>query len=244
MAAVPNGPSYGVDFWGEGYFGIDPEGFVVVNGPDGVGVRLDSVLVQAKTHGLSTPILFRFSSILKDRVTKLCGAFQEVFESHAYQGDFASVYPIKVNQQRHVVEALFSASSENATVGLEAGSKPELMAVLALSEANSIIVCNGYKDREYIRLALIGERMGRQVFIVVEKLSELSLILEEAEALGVEPRIGVRARLSSIGKGNWQNTGGEKSKFGLSAIQILDVVNRLKTEGKLSTLQMLHFQRR
>ena len=232
---------YCIDLWGEGYFDVDPEGFVIVNGAGGKGVRLEDVVAQARSIGLKTPILFRFSSILVDRVQKLTSAFHAAFEEVDYQGDFVSVYPIKVNQQRHVVESLYGASTDLMPVGLEAGSKPELIVVLALSKPNSTIVCNGYKDREYIRLALIGERMGRRVFIVVEKQSELNVILEEAASLGVIPRIGLRARLSSIGAGNWQNTGGEKSKFGLSASQMVDAIDRMKQANILSSLQMLHF---
>ncbi len=232
---------YCIDLWGEGYFDVDPEGFVIVNGGGCKGVRLEDIVAQARKIGLKTPILFRFSSILVDRVRKLSSAFHAAFEEENYQGNFVSVYPIKVNQQRHVVESLYGASTELMPVGLEAGSKPELIVVLALSKPNSTIVCNGYKDREYIRLALIGERMGRRVFIVVEKQSELNVILEEAASLGVTPRIGLRARLSSIGAGNWQNTGGEKSKFGLSASQMVDAIDRMKQANMLSSLQMLHF---
>ena len=232
---------YRIDLWGEGYFDIDADGFVSVNGADNSCVRLHDVLAEARNQGLQTPLLLRFSRILVDRVEKLASAFKMAAVDVGYKGGFTSVYPIKVNQQRHVVETLYGASTEDAPVGLEAGSKPELLAVLAISDVNTTIVCNGYKDQEYIRLALMGERMGRKVFIVVEKSSELTVILDEAKLLGVVPRIGVRARLSSISKGNWQNTGGEKSKFGLSAIQILDAVTLLKTEGMLSSLQMLHF---
>ena len=232
---------YRIDLWGEGYFDIDADGYASVNGADDSSVRLHDVLAEARNQGLQTPLLLRFSRILVDRVEKLAAAFKKASNAVGYKGGFTSVYPIKVNQQRHVVETLYGASTKDAPVGLEAGSKAELLAVLAVSHVNATIVCNGYKDREYIRLALMGERMGRKVFIVVEKFSELTVILEEAASLDVTPRIGVRARLSSIGKGNWQNTGGEKSKFGLSAIQILDVVTLLKAEGMLSSLQMLHF---
>ncbi|OZB18033.1 MAG: arginine decarboxylase, partial [Marinobacter sp. 34-60-7] len=159
-------------------------------------------------------------------------------------GQYTAVYPIKVNQQRRVVEELLAAepAASAGQIGLEAGSKPELMAVLALApRQGSVIICNGYKDREYIRLALIGQALGHRVFIVVEKQSELPLILAEAKQLKVSPLIGVRARLATIGKGNWQNTGGEKSKFGLSASQVLDVVETLRQADALDTLQLLHF---
>ncbi|MGO2503551.1 MAG: biosynthetic arginine decarboxylase, partial [Cobetia marina] len=151
--------------------------------------------------------------------------------------------PIKVNQQRRVVEELLATSERSrGRVGLEAGSKPELLAVLALSDNGpSVIVCNGYKDREYVRLALMGEKLGHRVHLVVEKASELELVLEEAERLGVRPRIGLRARLATIGKGNWQNTGGEKSKFGLTASQIVALVERLRDVDALDCLKLVHF---
>jgi arginine decarboxylase len=154
------------------------------------------------------------------------------------------VYPIKVNQQREVVDEILASQAqlENKQLGLEAGSKPELLAVLALAQqGSSVIVCNGYKDREYVRLALIGEKLGHKVFIVLEKLSELDLVLEEAKSLGVTPRLGLRIRLASQGAGKWQASGGEKSKFGLSASQVLSVIKRLKREDKLDTMQLVHF---
>src|SRR5690606_17438845 len=195
-------------------------------------------------EGLSLPVLVRFSDILHDRVNRLCDAFNQAARQQDYQGRYTVVYPIKVNQQRRVVEEIIKASPamEHGQVGLEAGSKPELMAVLALSERpGSTIVCNGYKDREYIRLALIGQKLGHNVYIVIEKLTELNLILEEAQRLDVRPLVGVRARLASIGKGNWQNTGGEKSKFGLSSTQVLAVVQRLRDANALDCLRLLHF---
>ncbi|HBS13670.1 MAG TPA: biosynthetic arginine decarboxylase, partial [Alcanivorax sp.] len=149
--------------------------------------------------------------------------------------------PIKVNQQRRVVHEILRAREEGEPVGLEAGSKPELLAVLALSNPGDVVVCNGYKDREYLRLALMGEKLGFQVQIVVEKLSELPMLLEEARALEVSPRIGLRVRLMSIGKGNWQNTGGEKSKFGLSAPQLIEAVEHCRRAGRLDCVRMLHF---
>jgi arginine decarboxylase len=160
-------------------------------------------------------------------------------ETEGYQGRYTAVYPIKVNQQRSVVEALLAHGGER--VGLEAGSKPELLAVLARSRPGGIVVCNGYKDREYIRLALIGTSLGHRVHIVVEKLSELELVIQEARTLNVAPLLGVRVRLSSLGAGKWQNTGGEKSKFGLQAAEVLRVVARLREVGMVEALQMMHF---
>lgn len=236
--------TFSVDHWSAGYFDISPQGYLDVGyGRMTSRTPIARVVEQARADGLRLPLLIRFAGILSDRVRRLCTAFAGAMEELNYTGRYTSVYPIKVNQQRQVVEEIVNTEIDlpHCDVGLEAGSKPELMAVLAMARAGSVIVCNGYKDREYIRLALIGEKTGRKVYIVVEKLSELELILEESANLGVSPRIGLRARLSSIGKGNWQNTGGEKSKFGLAASQIIDVLAVLRAANKLSCLQLLHF---
>ena len=239
-----NRSTYSVDYWSAGYFDINAAGETILRVPGtGSTIPLTAVVAAAREQGLTLPLLVRFGCILQDRVKSLCQAFHDAMHHYDYEGHYTSVYPIKVNQQRRVVEEIISTSVSlpRCGVGLEAGSKPELMAVLALSSEGSVVVCNGYKDREYIRLALIGEKTGRKVFIVVEKLSELEMILEEAENLRVSPRIGLRVRLSSIGKGNWQNTGGEKSKFGLSAGQVLQVAERLRSCDQLASLQLLHF---
>jgi len=236
---------YNVDRWGEGYFGVDADGFVTVKPcgrSDGPAARLEAVLAACRAAGLRSPVLVRFSGILRDRVKVLAGAFRHAIAEQQYTAQYTPVYPIKVNQQRRVVTEILRAADEGETVGLEAGSKPELLAVLALSRgAGSTIVCNGYKDREYVRLALMGERLGFKVHIVVEKLSELALILREAEALKVAPRIGLRIRLMSISKGNWQNSGGEKAKFGLSASQLIEAVEICREAGRLDCIRMLHF---
>ncbi|WP_434986874.1 biosynthetic arginine decarboxylase [Vreelandella zhaodongensis] len=239
--------TWNIDQWGSGYFDVDDHGQALVRplGSDAQGpaLPLSGLVRQLQTAGLRLPVLVRFSDILHDRVEQLCGAFDVAMQDIGYQGGYTAVYPIKVNQQRRVVEEILATSERgNGRVGLEAGSKPELLAVLALSDSgSSLIVCNGYKDREYVRLALLGEKLGHRVYLVVEKLSELSLILEEALTLDVTPRIGLRARLASVGKGKWQNTGGEKSKFGLTASQILEVVDTLRTQDALESLQLVHF---
>ncbi|HEY5683501.1 MAG TPA: biosynthetic arginine decarboxylase, partial [Sulfuricaulis sp.] len=190
--------------------------------------------------GLALPVLVRFSDILRHRVETLCGAFDHAMQTDGYRGRYTAVYPIKVNQQKSVVEKILARN--DGRVGLEAGSKPELLAVLAQSRQDGgVVVCNGYKDREYIRLALIGKELGHRVFIVVEKPSELELVIQESNNLGVTPLIGLRMRLASIGAGKWQNTGGEKSKFGLSAAQVQECVARLRAADLLPSLQMLHF---
>lgn len=240
---------YNIAQWSDGYIDVNEQGEVLIrpergHGSDSGTINLPELTRSLTSRGIQLPVLIRFTDILHDRVNKLCGAFNRVADEHGYQGRYTAVYPIKVNQQRRVVEELLRAepAASNHQIGLEAGSKPELMAVLAMSrQPGSVIVCNGYKDREYIRLALIGQKLGHRVFIVVEKQSELPLILDEARNLGISPLIGVRARLATIGKGNWQNTGGEKSKFGLSASQVLDVVSTLREANALDALQLLHF---
>lgn len=238
---------YNIDQWGSGYFDVDDDGHTVVrprgSEAPGPALPLNALVEQLREAGLRLPVLVRFTDILHDRVEHLCAAFDAAIAEERYTGGYTSVYPIKVNQQRRVVEEILATQERGrGRVGLEAGSKPELLAVLALSgDGSSLIVCNGYKDREYIRLALMGEKLGHRVYLVVEKYSELDIILEEAERLSVTPRIGLRARLASVGKGKWQDTGGEKSKFGLTATQILGVVERLREAGALSSLQLVHF---
>ena len=233
---------YNIAHWGGGYFDINEQGHLVAH-PDRQtgqsGIDLHKLSTQIKALGLSLPVLVRFSDILHQRGDTLCTAFAQAKVDDAYQGHFTAVYPIKVNQQRRVVEEILKHGE--GRVGLEAGSKPELIAVLALSHAQGIIICNGYKDREYVRLALIGKQLGHRVYIVVERFCELELIIEEARKLDIAPLIGVRVRLASIGAGKWQNTGGEKSKFGLSATQVLRVIAHLRDADMLDALQLIHF---
>ena len=234
---------YNLAHWGGGYFDIADNGHLhAFPARDGHGIDLHALGDEIRDAGLALPVLVRFGGILRDRVARLCGAFAEAMRAHDYGGGYTAVYPIKVNQQRSVVEELLGAADgARIRVGLEAGSKPELMAVLALADRQrGRIVCNGYKDREYIRLALIGQLLGHHVTLVLEQPSELALILDEARALGVTPRLGVRVRLASIGRGNWQNTGGEKAKFGLSARQVLAAVEQLRKAGMLDALELLH----
>ncbi|PID42503.1 MAG: arginine decarboxylase [Proteobacteria bacterium] len=238
---------YNIPYWSDDYVDIDPDGDVIIRPhrkQDHISINLPSLVKALKNEALGLPVLVRFSEILHDRVNTLCNAFNQAAREQSYQGNYSVVYPIKVNQQRRVVEEIISTqpAADRGQIGLEAGSKPELLAVLALTEKpGSVIVCNGYKDREYIRLALLGIKMGFRVFIVIEKSNELPLILEESTALAVTPKLGVRVRLSSIGKGNWQNTGGEKSKFGLSPGQLLKTIETLKKAGAENTLELLHF---
>ncbi|TQV73199.1 biosynthetic arginine decarboxylase [Aliikangiella marina] len=238
---------YNLPQWSEGYFGLDESGHLTVNPRKTqlqTNFKLSEICAQLKQRGMQMPILLRFVDILQDRVKSLCEAFNQAIKDLNYQGQYTVCYPIKVNQQKRVVEGIVDSNqnSERSQVGLEAGSKPELMAVLAMSEkTNSVIVCNGYKDREYVRAALIATQLGHTVFLVVEKLSELNLILQESDSMGVEPKIGVRARLASKGESKWQDSGGDHSKFGLSASQIIRVVETLQASNRLSTFQLLHF---
>lgn len=236
---------YNLPYWGGGFFHLDEQGQVVVapdkSRPD-CRIVLKDVIEQLRSQGYAAPVLLRFPDIIKSRVDALFGAFQQAIEGYGYEGQYQCVYPIKVNQQNQVLESITRAYQDKPRLGLEAGSKPELLAVLSHRHARgSVIVCNGYKDREYVRHALLGNMMGHKVYIVVEKTSELELVLSEAALLGVEPCIGVRARLASQGSGKWQASGGEKSKFGLSAAQILRMVERLHQEDKLGCLQLVHF---
>ncbi|HEY5790843.1 MAG TPA: biosynthetic arginine decarboxylase [Gammaproteobacteria bacterium] len=231
--------AYSIAHWGDGYFDVGPEGHVQViprPGRDATRIDLHRVTERVIADGLPLPVLVRFTDILQDRVHQLRGAFERAMATAEFDGGYTPAYPIKVNQQRRVVEAILSAGQ----VGLEAGSKPELMAVLGLVDPSSVVICNGYKDREYVRLALIGEQLGPRVFIVLEKLGELELVIDEARRLGVTPRLGVRVQLASIGRGKWENSGGEKSKFGLNASGVLQVLDRLRQEGMGDSLQLLH----
>jgi arginine decarboxylase len=233
--------TYSIPHWAEGYFDVDSAGRMVVSpqGAQGPLIPLPDVVDAARANGAQLPLLVRFPDILGDRLGKLQAAFAQAQSEWEYTGGYTAVYPIKVNQHRGVAGTLASHSGEG--FGLEAGSKPELMAVLALSRPGGLIVCNGYKDREYIRLALIGRKLGLQTFIVVEKPSELPLVMEEARALGVRPGLGVRMRLASLGAGKWQNSGGDKAKFGLSPRQVLDLWKYLRDSGMEDTLGLLHF---
>jgi arginine decarboxylase len=230
---------YGISRWSDGYFDIGKRGRLVVRPfRNGAEIDLVDLVRRARLAGLAPPILFRFTDILRDRLDRLHNAFRNAMADRGYESRYRVVYPIKVNQQRSVVDTLVNHGG--ARVGLEAGSKSELMAVLGVSPPGGLIVCNGYKDHEYLELALIAQRLGHEVYIVVEKLSELDRIIQLAREFELEPRLGVRLRLSSIGAGNWQDTGGEKSKFGLTAGQLLEAAERARQAGMGHCVRMLH----
>lgn len=231
---------YHIKHWGDGYFAMNEQGEIIVRKyPDDTSVTLLAIVQEAELSGLSLPLLIRFNDILHDRVTKIYSAFDQARQTLAYRGQYQLVYPIKVNQEWAVVKELLN--SQTHTLGLEAGSKPELLAVIGmLSQKKSVIICNGYKDSTYIRAALIAQKMGHTVFIVIEKIAEWDIIEQESNRLGIRPQIGVRIRLVSKGAGLWEDTGGEKSKFGLSAAQVLLLVSRMTHSGMLDCLQMMH----
>ncbi|WP_262407782.1 biosynthetic arginine decarboxylase [Psittacicella hinzii] len=232
-----------IQYWGMNYYNVDENGDIYVcPNPDKPKNRISlKKLAQRmeESYGARLPALFCFPQIIKHRLRSINKAFSDVIKDYDYKGEYTLVYPIKVNQHRRVVEALKHSEQK---YGLEAGSKAELMAVIAQAGLKKhTIVCNGYKDLEYVRYALMAEKLGHKVYLVIEKLSEIYLVLEESERLGVHPRLGVRARLASQGAGKWQSSGGEKSKFGLSSTQVLRLVEILREENKLDCLQLLHF---
>ncbi|ADV26011.1 arginine decarboxylase [Pseudoxanthomonas suwonensis 11-1] len=232
--------TWSIPHWSGGYFDVaDGAMQVLPRGAGGPALPLPGLVEAARAQGMQLPLLLRFPDILGDRLAQLQSAFALAMDDVGYAGGYTAVYPIKVNQHRGVAGTLAGHHGEG--FGLEAGSKPELMAVLALSRPGGLVVCNGYKDREYIRLALIGRKLGLETFIVIEKPSELRLVMEEARALGVQPGLGVRMRLASLGAGKWQNSGGDKAKFGLSPRQLLDLWKNLRDSGMTDCLQLLHF---
>ena len=239
--------TYSIPHWSDGYFDVDAAGRMAAlpHGANGPSIALPDVIDAARARGAKLPMLLRFPDILGDRLGALQSAFAQAMDDCEYAGGYTAVYPIKVNQHRGVAGTLAEVGGAGGTTrcgfGLEAGSKPELMAVLALSKPGALIVCNGYKDREYIRLALIGRKLGLETYIVIEKPSELALVMEEATALGVKPGLGVRMRLASLGAGKWQNSGGDKAKFGLSPRQVLDLWKTLRDAGMGDCLELLHF---
>ena len=237
---------YNVPNWGRGYFRINSEGNVEATpeGPDrpnSPAIDIYQLLGQILRRGIQTPLLLRFDGILRARVRELNQAFNAARAEFDYKGAYRGVYPIKVNQQRHVVEALLEEGRKHGT-GLEVGSKPELLAAIALqADGGSLLLCNGYKDENYVETALLSSKLGIYPVIVVEKFSELATILTVSERLGIKPVIGVRSKLGGRGSGRWSDSAGDRSKFGLNTRQIVDLVEVLKAEGKLDCLELLHF---
>ncbi len=233
---------YDIERWGKGYFSIGENGHVWVHPSKDKarGIDLKELADTLILRGITPPILVRFGEILKDRLGDLHAAFKDAIREHSYAGGYSLVYPIKVNQQRHVVEEVFRYGQPYG-FGLEAGSKPELLAVLAVADNNTPIICNGFKDDEYIEMVMLARKIGRNIIPVIEKYTELDLILKHSAKVGVRPVMGVRLKLASRGSGRWKSSGGYRSKFGLTVTEALQVLERLKAQEMGDTLQLLHF---
>jgi arginine decarboxylase len=233
---------YDVAAWGKGYFSVGDNGHVLVHPTKDTNRSIDlmELVEKLELRGIYLPILIRFADILKHRLGEVHGAFQSAISEHNYKGSYCCVYPIKVNQQRQVVEEVFHFGRPYG-FGLEAGSKPELLAVMAIADNNTPIICNGFKDDEYIELAMLAKKVGRQIIPVVEKYTELDLILKHSQRVGVRPVIGLRAKLASRGSGRWKSSGGYRSKFGLTITEAIRALEQLKALGMEDCLQLLHF---
>ena len=234
---------YQLSAWGGGWFGINDRGELMVqpHGPTGPKFSLPEVVEDLRNRDIELPILLRVSDILELRVRALASTFQKAITECGYRGRYRPVFPIKVNQQRDVVEELVEFGREHS-LGLEAGSKPELLVVLAhMTNPDGLVICNGYKDTKYIETALLAQKMGIHCIIVVDRFEELELVLKVSKRLEMRPHIGVRAKLASRGAGKWQESGGEKSKFGLTAGEIVQVAERLRQLEMLDCLELLHF---
>ena len=234
---------YMIDRWGTGYFDVNPAGDLTVAPlqESGIAVPIIDVLREAQVLNLNTPLLIRFQDLLRHRVETLNNAFNSAIIEHQYRGSYRGVFPIKVNQLREVVEEILDAGKP-FNYGLEVGSKPEMFAGLAIhSDPEALIVCNGYKDTTFIRMALLGRKLGKKVILIAEKLSEVRAITRIAAEMGVEPWIGMRVRLLSKGKGKWATSGGEHAKFGLSTAEILEAIDILREAKMESAFKLLHF---
>jgi arginine decarboxylase len=234
---------YNIRGWGNDFFAVGKDGHMLVT-PAGHGTTaldLKELVDEVRARGIGLPLLIRFSEIIRSRVVQLNEAFRRAIGEYGYKGAYRGVYPIKVNQDRYLVERLVEYGRPYH-FGLEAGSKPELLAVMALlDDEDALIICNGYKDEEYIETALLASRLGRHVVLVVEKRSELPLIRDISVRLGIRPRLGIRSRLSTRGAGHWEASGGDRSKFGLSGRDMLEAVHFLRENDMLDTFELLHF---
>ena len=233
---------YNIKGWGINYFSLNDKGNVVVTPrKDGVEIDLKELVDELQLRDVATPMLIRFPDILDSRIEKMSSCFKVAAEEYNYTGQNFVIYPIKVNQMRPVVEEIVS-HGKKFNIGLEAGSKPELHAVIAINTDNdSLIVCNGYKDEDYIELALLAQKMGRRIYLVVEKLNELKLITKIAKRLRVKPNIGIRIKLASSGSGKWEDSGGDVSKFGLTSSELLDALDFLGKNKMEDCLKLVHF---
>lgn len=233
---------YNIPGWGRNYFSVNERGHMVVTPRAGyASVDLKEVMDELQVRDISAPVLLRFPDILDNRIEKISNCFRNAAQQYDYKAQNYMIYPIKVNQMRQVVEEIVSYGKK-FNIGLEAGSKPELHAVLATNIAeNALIICNGYKDESYIELALLAQKMGRRIYLVVEKLNELRMIAEISKRIKVSPNIGIRIKLSSTGSGKWSESGGDQSKFGLNSSELLEAIDILERRDLKDCLKLIHF---
>lgn len=233
---------YNINGWGVSYFGINDKGHVVVTPKkNGIEVDLREVMDELALRDIGAPVLLRFPDILDNRIESMSCCYRKASEEYGFRGECFSVYPIKVNQMHPVVEEIIS-HGQKFNLGLEAGSKPELHAVIAVNaESDSLIICNGYKDESYIELALLAHKMGKRIYLVIEKMNELDLIADIAKRLNLRPNIGIRIKLGSSGSGKWEDSGGDASKFGLTSSELLEALEMLTAKGLGDCLKLIHF---
>ena len=233
---------YNINGWGLKYFSINDKGHVAVTPREGsASVDLKELMDELQVRDVTSPVLLRFPDILDNRIEKISKCFQQAADEYGYTAKNFIIYPIKVNQMRQVVEEIVS-HGKKFNIGLEAGSKPELHAVLAINtDENSLIICNGYKDENYVELALLAQKMGRRIFLVVEKLNELRLIADISKRLKIRPNIGIRIKLASSGSGKWEESGGDGSKFGLNSSELLEALDFLEKAKMTDCLKLIHF---
>lgn len=233
---------YNIKGWGLKYFSINDKGHVAVTPREGsASVDLKELMDELQVRDVTSPVLLRFPDILDNRIEKISKCFQQAADEYGYTAKNFIIYPIKVNQMRQVVEEIVS-HGKKFNIGLEAGSKPELHAVLAINtDENSLIICNGYKDENYVELALLAQKMGRRIFLVVEKLNELRLIADISKRLKIRPNIGIRIKLASSGSGKWEESGGDGSKFGLNSSELLGALDFLEKAKMTDCLKLIHF---
>ncbi|MCI6617509.1 MAG: biosynthetic arginine decarboxylase [Prevotella sp.] len=233
---------YNINGWGTSYFGINSKGDVYVTPcKDKTEINLREVMDELSLRDVAPPVLLRFPDILDNRIEKTASCFDRASEEYKYKGENFIIYPIKVNQMQPVVEEIIS-HGRKFNLGLEAGSKPELHAVIAVQcQSDALIICNGYKDQSYIELALLAQKMGKRIFIVIEKLNELDIIAKAAKKLNVKPNLGIRIKLASSGSGKWEESGGDASKFGLTASELLQALKMLDEKGLHDCLRLIHF---
>ena len=233
---------YNINGWGVSYFGINEEGNVYVSpSKDQTRIDLKEVMNELALRDVTTPVLLRFPDILDNRIEQTASCFLKAKKEYDYKAENFIIYPIKVNQMQPVVEEIIS-HGRKFNLGLEAGSKPELHAVIAVQcQSDSLIICNGYKDQSYIELALLAQKMGKRIFIVIEKLNELEIIAKAAKKLNVKPNLGIRIKLASSGSGKWEESGGDASKFGLTSSELLEALRILDEKGLHNSLRLIHF---